>query len=117
MSSNLLVLASGDGKANEFGTSFYEILRKVLGHPRYDSWQIHLALIRLGLSQRGECRKSASTKMKQLVERADRGGFIISSITMTRSSTTRTGSRSVSDDLESNLRDRSQVGRILITGG
>jgi hypothetical protein len=42
-SATTLVLASGDGKRNEFGTSFAEIVSEVLTHRRYDKWQVELA--------------------------------------------------------------------------
>jgi hypothetical protein len=38
-----LILASGDGKTNEFGTSFCEVLHEILTKPIYTNWSVCLA--------------------------------------------------------------------------
>jgi hypothetical protein len=72
----LLVLASGDGKTNEFNTSFYEILREVLQHTRYESWQVNLVSFDWDYPNKANLRSPTSTRMKQLVAGAERGTFI-----------------------------------------
>ncbi len=71
-----LVLASGDGKQNEFNTSFIEVLRGVLTHDRYESWQVHLASFDWEYPNAQKVRSPTSTKMKTLIDQSDRGMFI-----------------------------------------
>ena len=64
-----LILASGDGKSNEFGTSFFEIVDEVLSHAKYEKWKIELA----SFDWHGEKVNSpTSKKMKALVEKSPR---------------------------------------------
>lgn len=75
-SPTVLVLASGDGKKNEFGTSFYEVLREVLRHSKYDSWTVTLASFDWRTPEDSRLNSPTSTKMRRLVEDSGRGTFI-----------------------------------------
>ncbi len=72
----LLVLASGDGGRNEFGTSFHEVLEEVLTRDRYDSWQIRLASFDWGYPNEPGIRSPTSSKMKRVVDTSERAKFI-----------------------------------------
>lgn len=71
-----LVLASGDGKRNEFGTSFREVLEEVLLHDRYKNWQVALASFDWKYPNDGSVRSPRNGKMRQLVEQSPRGRFL-----------------------------------------
>ena len=71
----LLILASGDGKKNEFGTSFYEVLQEILTHKKYDSWQVRLASFDWDASVANVSSPTAK-KMRSIVEKSARGEFI-----------------------------------------
>jgi hypothetical protein len=71
----LLILASGDGKKNEFGTSFYEILREVLTRDKCSSWRVHLASFDWAYPNAHNLGSPTSSKMKDLVTSSDRGEF------------------------------------------
>ena len=71
-----LVQASGDGKKNEFGTSFLEVLREVLTHDQYASWSVELPSFDWRFPDNGEIRSPTNAKMKRLVEDSPRGRFI-----------------------------------------
>ncbi len=72
----VLVLASGDGKRNEFGTSFYEVLYEILKHQRYDSWRVELASFDWPVPVEKNIRSPTNTKMRALVEGSPRGAFV-----------------------------------------
>jgi len=42
-SPTVLVLASGDGRSNEFGPSFIEVVQDILTHSKYESWNVEFA--------------------------------------------------------------------------
>lgn len=68
-----LVLASGDGKTNEFGTSFLEIIKEVLTHSRYETWRVELA----SFHWEGEKFLSPTNRrMMQMVADSSRGEFV-----------------------------------------
>jgi hypothetical protein len=71
-----LVLASGDGKRNEFGTSFLEVLEEVILHERYKTWQVTLASFDWKYPDDGSYRSPTNAKMRKLVENSPRGRFI-----------------------------------------
>lgn len=71
-----LVLASGDGKTNEFGTSFYEVLHEVLSRDKYATWRVQLASFDWAHPNSQNLRSPTATKMKRLVTSSDRGEFI-----------------------------------------
>ncbi|HEX5761358.1 MAG TPA: hypothetical protein VF121_19400 [Thermoanaerobaculia bacterium] len=70
----ILVLASGDGKKNEFSTSFYEVLYEILTHKKYESWSVRLASFHWESAASGVPSPTA-LKMRNLVDK-DRGEFI-----------------------------------------
>ena len=72
----LLVLASGDGKRNEFGTSFLEVLEQILARGEYDAWQVNLASFDWEYPNKASIRSPTSSKVKRLVEASDRAKFI-----------------------------------------
>ncbi len=72
----VLVLASGDGKSNEFGTSFFEIVEEVLTHAKYNTWSLELASFEWRCPQDAAFRSPTNQRMKALVERSQRGRFI-----------------------------------------
>ena len=72
----ILVLASGDGKQNEFNTSFYEILQEILRHRDYESWSVHLASFDWRTPEDSPIRSPTSRRMRKLVDDAPRGEFI-----------------------------------------
>ena len=61
-----LVLASGDGKSNEFGTSFYEILELLLTNADYPSWHVTVATFDWDYSKMG-VHPPTSNKVRKLV--------------------------------------------------
>jgi hypothetical protein len=67
-----LILASGDGKSNEFGTSFYEILELLLTNADYDSWQVTVATFDWDFHALG-VHPPTSNKIRKLVENSSRG--------------------------------------------
>ncbi|MBI4183627.1 MAG: hypothetical protein HY521_06495 [Proteobacteria bacterium] len=76
-SSIILVLASGDGKRNEFGTSFLEVLDEILRHrSRYPNWQVRLASFDWEYPSEGPYRPPTNGKMRRLVTEAPNGSFI-----------------------------------------
>lgn len=68
-------MASGDGKKNEFGTSFYEVLQEILTHKRYDSWKVRLASFDWDAAVTNVSSPTAK-KMRNIVEKSPRGEFI-----------------------------------------
>ena len=71
-----LVLASGDGKTNEFGTSFVEVVSDVLRRSEYDCWQVWLASFDWEYSKKQRIRSPTNQKMKKLVVNSERGEFV-----------------------------------------
>lgn len=74
-SPTILVIASGDGRANEFGTSFFEVIREILTHSRYDTWRVELASFDWDAAKHG-VRPPTNGKMRHLVEKSPRGSFV-----------------------------------------
>jgi hypothetical protein len=72
----LLVLASGDGRQNEFGTSFLEVLEEILDSTKHDTWQVHLASFDWEYPNDAGIRSPTSSRMKRLIARSERGNFI-----------------------------------------
>jgi len=72
----LLVLASGDGHTNEFGTSFLEVLEEVLDRGKYDTWQVHLASFDWEYPNEAGLRSPTSSRMKRVIEKSERAKFI-----------------------------------------
>jgi hypothetical protein len=70
-----LVLASGDGKKNEFGTSFYEVLEEILTHKKYASWKVRLASFDWNAASTG-IASPTSVKMRRIVSESARGSFL-----------------------------------------
>lgn len=68
----VLVLASGDGNQNEFGTSFYEVVHEALSHTGYESFSVELA----SFDGAGPPNSPTSKRMKRLVTESPRGRFI-----------------------------------------
>lgn len=63
-SPTVLVLASGDGKKNEFGTSFYEVLYEILKHETYATWKVELASFDWRYPQDAALRPPTNGKMR-----------------------------------------------------
>lgn len=72
----ILVLASGDGKQNEFGTSFYEVIEDVLTKNAYQNWQVELVSFDWKYPQDGTYRSPTNAKLRKLVEQSPRARFI-----------------------------------------
>jgi hypothetical protein len=72
----LLVLASGDGKRNEFGTSFLEVVDEVLSHKQYVGVRVRLASFDWRYPEDAEIRPPTNGKLRKIVESSDRGEFI-----------------------------------------
>jgi hypothetical protein len=72
----VLVLASGDGKNNEFGTSFYEVLNDVLTKDAYSLWRVELASFDWRFPEDGPYRSPTNAKMRRLVENSPRADFV-----------------------------------------
>lgn len=70
-----LVLASGDGKANEFNTSFYEILELLLGDAQYESWNVTVASFDWDAKVTGVQPPTAG-KIRNIVTRSPRGKLL-----------------------------------------
>lgn len=70
-----LVLASGDGKRNEFGTSFAEIIKEVLTHSRYDKWKVELASFYWD-GDKEVVRPPTNQRMMDMVKNSPRGEFV-----------------------------------------
>lgn len=71
-----LILASGDGKQNEFGTSFYEILHEVLGRGYYNLWNVTIASFDWPYPNLANIRSPLSSKIQRLVQGSDRASFV-----------------------------------------
>jgi hypothetical protein len=71
----ILVLASGDGKKNEFGTSFVEVLEEVLRSGRYPAWKVELASFDWKYPDDGRVRSPTAAKVRHLVESSKQGQF------------------------------------------
>jgi hypothetical protein len=72
----VLVLASGDGKSNEFGTSFFEIVEEVLTHAKYATWMLELASFDWKTPGDAAFRSPTNQRMKGLVDKSPRGRFV-----------------------------------------
>jgi len=72
----VLVLASGDGKANEFRTSYHEVLQQVIFDQRYASWEVRLASFHWSSPSMASYRSPTSGKMLKLVTNRARAKFI-----------------------------------------
>lgn len=72
----VLVLASGDGKKNEFGTSFFEVLYEVITQDKYAMWKVELASFDWEYPKDGHLRPPTNGRMRRLVENSPRGKFI-----------------------------------------
>lgn len=70
-----LVLASGDGKSNEFGTSFFEILDLLLTNAEYDTWQVTVATFDWDYHALG-VHTPTSTKVRNLVANSRRANLL-----------------------------------------
>ncbi|MFN7573412.1 MAG: hypothetical protein ACK5TK_18545 [Betaproteobacteria bacterium] len=71
-----LVLASGDGKVNEFGTSFFEILELVLkDDAEYASWSVTVATFDWDRTQM-RAATPTSSKIRNLVQSSTRGKLL-----------------------------------------
>jgi len=70
------VLASGDGKENEFGTSFVEVLFEVLRHDTYKTWDVTVASFDWEYPNAANVRSPTSAKVKNLVDASPRGNFL-----------------------------------------
>lgn len=70
-----LILASGDGKSNEFGTSFYEILELVLTDAAYSSWQVTVATFDWDSRALGVLPPTSS-KVRNIVTNSTRGNLL-----------------------------------------
>jgi hypothetical protein len=73
---SLLVLASGDGNRNEFGTSFLEVLSAILTTLKYPNWQVELATFDWAYPTDAPLRSPTSRKMRDLVEQSPRARLI-----------------------------------------
>lgn len=71
-----IVLASGDGKRNEFGTSFVEVVDEILSHQRYDGVRVQLASFDWNYPDDAELRSPTNQRMRRIVEDSERGEFI-----------------------------------------
>ena len=71
-----LVIASGDGRRNEFGTSFIEVVREILTHKRYDTWTVELASFDWVAAKHGGISSPTNPRMREIVEKSPRGEFI-----------------------------------------
>jgi len=71
-----LVLASGDGKKNEFGTSFLEVLEEVLRPGRYAEWRVELASFDWKYPDDAAVRSPTAARVRQLVDKASQASFI-----------------------------------------
>jgi hypothetical protein len=70
-----LVLASGDGNANDFGTSFLEILELVLGDEHYNSWSVTVATFDWDRNLTG-VPTPTSSKVRNLIAKSPRGALL-----------------------------------------
>jgi hypothetical protein len=73
---SLLILASGDGQENEFGTSFFEVLDEILIKEENSSWQVCVASFDWEYPNSAKLRSPTSSRVKKLVENSTRGSFI-----------------------------------------
>jgi hypothetical protein len=69
-----LVLASGDGSRNEFGTSFLEVIDEVLSHREFTDWHVNLVSFHWDPPV-GVIRSPTNSRMLRLVESSQRAGF------------------------------------------
>ncbi|MBF0551623.1 MAG: hypothetical protein HQK60_13950, partial [Deltaproteobacteria bacterium] len=72
----ILILASGDGRKNEFNTSFYEVIHEVLKTNKYPRWNVELYSFDWPMPNSQNINSPTKSKMKQLVEQSDRGKFV-----------------------------------------
>jgi len=70
-----LVLASGDGRRNEFGTSFIEVLQEVLERGRYPEWTVELYSFDWPMPNAQNVNSPTKQRMKALVEKSDQAVF------------------------------------------
>lgn len=70
-----LVLASGDGKTNEFGTSFLEILELLLKNEDYAAWSVTVATFDWDRNLTG-VPTPTSSKIRSLVQNSARGKLL-----------------------------------------
>ncbi len=71
----VMVLVSGDGRKNEFGTSFLEVVEEVLGHEEYATWRVELASFHWGSSD-SRFRSPTNSRLLRVVEQSPRGTFV-----------------------------------------
>jgi hypothetical protein len=71
----VLVLVSGDGSINEFGTSFYEVLETILKDDGYVSWNVELYSFDWVCSNDQRLNSPTAGKMKRLIRNSSRGSF------------------------------------------
>ncbi len=71
-----LVLVSGDGKQNEFGSSFREIIIELLSKNKYPNWNVELASFFWKTPEDSTIHCPTSTRMRQIVETSPRGKFV-----------------------------------------
>jgi len=71
-----LVLASGDGKTNEFGTSFVEVLEEALQSTRYPEWRVELATFDWVYPNDRGVRPPTATKIRNLIQKSPKATFI-----------------------------------------
>jgi hypothetical protein len=72
----VLVLASGDGRMNDFKTSFYEVLHEVLKPKDYLKWNVELYSFDWPMPNSQNINSPTKAKMKKLVEESNRGKFV-----------------------------------------
>jgi hypothetical protein len=72
----ILVLASGDGKKNEFGTSFLEVLEEILKSGRYPEWKVELASFDWRIPEDATFNSPTARKVRQLIERSPQARFV-----------------------------------------
>jgi hypothetical protein len=70
-----LTLASGDGKSNEFGTSFFEILELLLTSADYEKWHVTVATFDWDFHALGT-HSPTSNKVRRLVENSPRADLL-----------------------------------------
>jgi hypothetical protein len=72
----VMVLASGDGQPNEFGTSFLEVVEEILCHERYAGLKVRLASFDWTYPGDAPHRSPTNRRLKAIVEESPRGVFV-----------------------------------------
>lgn len=71
-----LVLASGDGQRNEFGTSYFEVIKEVLSHKIYQTWDVELYSFDWPMPNKAGVRSPTNQSMRKYIVKSERGRFI-----------------------------------------